>query len=161
MSEETQSDGTWSGLKKTVIGTLTTVVTGGGIWLSTTLFGGHSEDKEEHKTEVAAPAAAPVVINLTQNQENTQQQKAGGATTIIKEKVVEKPVEKKAKKSETEEFLTFDHFRKQLDRIETDLIHIKQQGDKIMGALDDRTAAIVAAVALVGANAWAVQVRRC
>ena len=52
----------------------------------------------------AAPvAAAPVVINLTQNQENTQQQKAGGTTTIIKEKIVEKPVEKKAKKSETED----------------------------------------------------------
>ena len=51
MSEETQNDGTWSGLKKTVIGTLTTVVTGGGIWLSTTLFGGPSEDKKETKTE--------------------------------------------------------------------------------------------------------------
>jgi len=92
MSEETTNDGTWSGLKKTIIGTLTTVVTGGGIYISTTLFGGHSEDKEEHKTEVAAPvaapAAAPVVINLTQNQENTQQQKAGGTTTIIKEKIV-------------------------------------------------------------------------
>ena len=59
MSEETQNDGTWSGLKKTVIGTLTTVVTGGGIWLSTTLFGGHSEDKKETKTEAAAPAPAP------------------------------------------------------------------------------------------------------
>ena len=44
MSEETtqqdQNDGTWSGLKKTLIGTLTTVIAGGGIWLSTTLFGG-------------------------------------------------------------------------------------------------------------------------
>jgi len=110
MSEETKTtetnDGTWSGLKKTLIGTLTTVVTGGGIYLSTTLFGGgHSEDKTEHKTEVAAPVAAPapVVINLTQTQENTQQQKSGGTTTIIKEKIVEKPVEKKAKKSETED----------------------------------------------------------
>ena len=52
MSEETNNDGTWSGLKKTIIGTLTTVIGGGGIWLSTTLFGGHSEDKEEPKTEV-------------------------------------------------------------------------------------------------------------
>ena len=43
------------------------------------------------------------IINLSQNQENTQQQKAGGTTTIIKEKIVEKPVEKKAKKSETED----------------------------------------------------------
>ena len=42
MSEETNApetnDGSWSGLKKTIIGTLTTVITGGGIWLSTTLF---------------------------------------------------------------------------------------------------------------------------
>ena len=33
MSEETQetNDGTWSGLKKTIIGTLTTVIAGGGV----------------------------------------------------------------------------------------------------------------------------------
>ena len=51
MSEEkeTTNDGSWSGLKKTVIATLTTVITGGGVWLSTTLFGGHSDSKEEHK----------------------------------------------------------------------------------------------------------------
>ena len=51
MSEETQdqNDGTWSGLKKTLIGTLTTVIAGGGIWVSTTLFGGGHEDKEETK----------------------------------------------------------------------------------------------------------------
>ena len=105
MSEEVNvnetNDGTWSGLKKTIIGTLTTVITGGGIYLSTTLFGGHSEDKEEVKMEAAAPA--PVVINLSQTQENTQQQKVNGTTTIIKEKIVEKPVEKKEKKSETED----------------------------------------------------------
>ena len=49
MSEETnapESDGTWSGLKKTIIGTLTTVVAGGGVWLSTQLFGGHSEEEK-------------------------------------------------------------------------------------------------------------------
>jgi hypothetical protein len=59
MSEET-NEGTWSGLKKTIIGTLSTVVAGGGTWLGVTLFGGHEEEpKEEHKTEQAAPAAAP------------------------------------------------------------------------------------------------------
>jgi hypothetical protein len=43
MSEETQeaNDGTWSGLKKTIIGTLTTVIAGGGVWVSTIIFGGH------------------------------------------------------------------------------------------------------------------------
>ena len=32
MSEETTNEGTWSGLKKTIIGTLTTVVTGGSLY---------------------------------------------------------------------------------------------------------------------------------
>ena len=47
MSEETtdHNDGTMSGLKKTIIGTLTTVITGGGIWLSTHLFGGAPTDE--------------------------------------------------------------------------------------------------------------------
>ena len=91
MSEETnvpESDGTWSGLKKTIIGTLTTVVAGGGVWLSTQLFGCDSEDKEETKTEQVAPA--PVVVNLTNNNTNQQKQQGGGTTTIIKEKTVEK-----------------------------------------------------------------------
>ena len=91
MSEETadHNDGTMSGLKKTIIGTLTTVITGGGIWLSTHLFGGESTDEEKPKTEVAAPAA-PVVINLQNNNTNQQKQSGGGGTTVIREKVVEK-----------------------------------------------------------------------
>jgi flagellar basal body-associated protein FliL len=92
MSEQTnapESDSTWSGLKKTIIGTLTTVIGGGGIWLSTKLFGGQVEEKEETKTEQVAPA--PVVINLQNNNTNQQKQENGGNTTIIKEKIVEKP----------------------------------------------------------------------
>jgi len=91
MSEETtdHNDGTMSGLKKTIIGTLTTVITGGGIWLSTQLFGGASTDEEKPKTEVAAPAA-PVVINLQNNNTNQQKQSGGGGTTVIREKVIEK-----------------------------------------------------------------------
>jgi len=92
MSEETNgtqdtNDGTWSGLKKTLIGTLTTVIAGGGIWVSTTLFGGHSEDKEETKTEQVAPA--PVIVNVQQTQENKQKVENGG-NTIIRERVIEK-----------------------------------------------------------------------
>jgi hypothetical protein len=92
MSEETNetqdtNDGTWSGLKKTLIGTLTTVIAGGGIWISTTLFGGHSEDKEETKTEQVAPA--PVIVNIQQTQENKQKVENGG-NTIIRERVIEK-----------------------------------------------------------------------
>jgi hypothetical protein len=90
MSEET-NDGTWSGLKKTIIGTLSTVITGGGVWLGTTLYGGHDEEpKEESKTEQAAPApAAPVIVNVQQNQENKQKVENGGTKVI--ERVVEKP----------------------------------------------------------------------
>lgn len=94
MSEETNetqdtNDGTWSGLRKTIIGLVGTIVTAGGVWVSTTLFGGgHSEDKEEPKTEQAAPA--PVIVNVQQNQENKQKVENGG-NTIIRERVIEKP----------------------------------------------------------------------
>ena len=115
VSEDAQpkdfNDGTLSGLKKTIIGTLTTAIGGAGIWLSTFLGGAKTETKDKDpkdgkaKTEQAAPAAAPVVINLSNNNTN-QQKQSGGNTTIIKEKtIVEKaaPAEKKAeKKSETE-----------------------------------------------------------
>jgi len=89
MSEETQNDGTWSGLKKTIIGTLSTAVLAGGTYVTTTLFGG-GDDKAETKTEQAAPAPAPVVINLENNNTN-QQKQSGGTNTIIKERVIEKP----------------------------------------------------------------------
>jgi hypothetical protein len=73
MAEETQEqEGTWSGLKKTIIGVAGTVVTAGGVWLSTILGG----DKAE-----PAPVQAAPVINITTNQ--TQQQAAGGKTVII------------------------------------------------------------------------------
>jgi hypothetical protein len=89
MSEET-NDSSWSGLKKTIIGTLSTVITGGGVWLGTTLYGGHDEDpKEETKTEQPA-AAAPVIVNVQQNQENKQKVENGGGT-VIRERVIEKP----------------------------------------------------------------------
>ena len=42
MSEEQENDGTWSGLKKTIVGVLGTVVTAGGVWL-TTLLGGETK----------------------------------------------------------------------------------------------------------------------
>ena len=83
MSEETQEqEGTWSGLKKTIIGTISTIVLGAGTWVGTTLFGG-GDDKAEAPVQQAQPT---IVINNTQ-----QQQQAAGNTTIIKEKVVEKP----------------------------------------------------------------------
>ena len=76
MSEESQNDGTMSGLLKTVIGTVGTIVTAGGAWLGSQMFGGGEQP-------AAQPAAAPV-INIQNTQ--TQQQSAGGKTVIIKEK---------------------------------------------------------------------------
>jgi len=102
MSEE-MNDGSWGGLKKTIVGTLGTVVAGGGTWLGVTLFGGHEEEpKEETKTEQAAPASAPVVVNVQQNQENKQKVENGGGTHVI-ERVVEKPAAQPEKPKKVEE----------------------------------------------------------
>jgi hypothetical protein len=98
MSEELEqsNDGTWSGLKKTIIGVATTAVMGLGTWGVTKITGGGDE---------AAPAAAPApVINI--NNTNQQSQAAGGGkTVIIKEKAAEpaKPVAP-VKKKEGDEF---------------------------------------------------------
>ena len=93
MSEETQetNGGTWSGLKKTIIGTLTTVIAGGGVWVSTLIFGGGDEPAEETKTE--QPAAQPVInLNVQQNQENKQKtENNNGGGTVIHERIIEKP----------------------------------------------------------------------
>lgn len=101
MSEETQdhNDGTWSGLKKTIVGTLSTLVLGAGTWVGTTFMGGG--DKEE--TQAPVQQAAPV-INLNVENNNTQAQSAGGGTKVI-ERVVEKPASQPApKKKDGDEF---------------------------------------------------------
>ena len=107
MSEETNApetnDGTWSGLKKTLIGTLSTAVLAGGGWLTTTLFNGGGDEKESAPTQQVAP-----VINIT-NSNASQQSNGGGTNTIIKERVIEKEVPSKnespkPKKKEGDEF---------------------------------------------------------
>jgi len=95
MAEEVENsnDGTLSGLKKTIIGVITTAVMGLGTWGVTQLTGGD---------EVPAPAAAPV-INITNS--NQQSQSAGGGKTVIikeKETIKEKPAP--VKKKEGDEF---------------------------------------------------------
>ena len=92
MSEEQENDGTWSGLRKTIIGTLGTVVAGGGTWLGVTLFGGgHDEPAEETKTEQAAPSNQPVIVNVQQNQENKQKVENGGG--VVRERIIERPAQ--------------------------------------------------------------------
>ena len=100
MSEE-QNDGTMSGLAKTLIGTVGTIVTAGGAWLGSQMFGGG----DQPAAAVSAPAP---VINITNSNQQTQQQSAGGKTIIIKEKTVgaaqTQPVAPKPKKKEGDEF---------------------------------------------------------
>ena len=97
MAEEVENsnDGTMSGLKKTIIGVITTAVMGLGTWGITQITGG---DKEE-----AAPVQAAPVINITNS--NQQSQSAGGGKTVIikeKETIKEKPAP--VKKKEGDEF---------------------------------------------------------
>jgi hypothetical protein len=97
MSEELENsnDGTLSGLKKTIIGVVTTAVMGLGTWGITQITGG---DKDETPVQQAAP-----VINITNS--NQQSQSAGGGKTVIikeKETVKEKPAP--VKKKEGDEF---------------------------------------------------------
>jgi hypothetical protein len=98
MSEEVQeNDGTLSGLKKTIIGVVTTVVMGLGTWGVTQITGGGDEPAP---VQQAAP-----VINITNS--NQQAQQSGGTKVI--ERVIEKPAAQpapapKPKKKEGDEF---------------------------------------------------------
>ena len=98
MSEEVENtnDGTWSGLKKTIVGAVGTVVTAGGVWLTTMLGGG---DKAE-----PAPVQAAPVINITNSNQQAQQASGGGKTVVIKEKETVKEPAKPVKKKEGDEF---------------------------------------------------------
>ena len=71
---EKHNDGTMSGLKKTIIGTVGTLVTAGGAFLMTYL---------QKPKEGDAKQATPQSININIP---AQQQAAGGKTVIIKEK---------------------------------------------------------------------------
>jgi flagellar basal body-associated protein FliL len=83
--EENQNE-TWGGLKKTIIGLITTIVTAAGAYVTSKLFGG--DDGGDVTMEQTIPAPAPVIINLENN--NTQQQVNSGGTTIIKETIIER-----------------------------------------------------------------------
>lgn len=98
MSEELEqsNDGTWSGLKKTIIGVATTAVMGLGTWGITQITGGGDES-------APAPAAAPApVINVNLENNNTQQ--SSGGTTKVVERVVEKPTAAPAPAPKPKEF---------------------------------------------------------
>ena len=89
---EKHNDGTMSGLKKTMIGTIGTLVTAGGAFLMTYMQKPKESDKQ----------VQPQSININIPQ---QQQAAGGGTktVIIKEKSAT-PATAKPKKKEGDEF---------------------------------------------------------
>jgi hypothetical protein len=97
MAEEVENsnDGTLSGLKKTIIGVITTAVMGLGTWGITQITGG---DKDETPVQQAAP-----VINIT-NSNQQSQSVGGGKTVIIKEKETVKEKPAPVKKKEGDEF---------------------------------------------------------
>lgn len=97
MAEETENDGSWSGLVKTIVGTVGTIVTAGGAWLGSQLFGGEEKAEAPAQT-VAAPAP---VINIT----NANQQAAApaGKTVIVQQAApAAAPVKPKAKTAKEE-----------------------------------------------------------
>jgi hypothetical protein len=92
MSEEVQEG--MSTLKKTLLGVVTTLVTGAGVYITTNInkiFGVEEEEKTE-QVQQAPAQAAPIVLNIENN--NTQQQNnSGGTRTIVKETIREVPAQ--------------------------------------------------------------------
>jgi len=88
---EKHNDGTMSGLKKTMIGTVGTLVTAGGAFLMTYMQKPKESDKQ----------VQPQSININIP---AQQQAAGGKTVIIKEKSATPAAAPKPKKKEGDEF---------------------------------------------------------
>jgi len=86
---EKHNDGTMSGLKKTIIGTIGTVAVAGGTFLTSYLNGPKKDDK-------SAPTSQPNInVNIP-----AQQQAAGNKTVIIKES---SPSQKDLKKADNSE----------------------------------------------------------
>ena len=85
---EKHNDGTMSGLKKTIIGTVGTLVTAGGAFLMTYL---------QKPKEVDTKQVTPQSININIP---AQQQVAGSKTVVIKEAA---PAQKDLKKAENSE----------------------------------------------------------
>lgn len=95
-----------STLKKTILGVVTTAVTGAGVYLTTNInkiFG--IEDETEAKveqlieaqqqTQAAQQAAqpAPIILNIDNSSTNNANSNSGGGQTIIRETVREVPAQ--------------------------------------------------------------------
>jgi hypothetical protein len=91
---EKHNDGSMSGLKKTIIGTVGTLVTAGGAFLMTYL----QKPKEGENKQVQPQS---ININIPQQQ---QAAASGGKTVIIKEKAADAKPAALVKKKEGDEF---------------------------------------------------------
>jgi hypothetical protein len=91
---EKMNDGTMSGLKKTIIGTVGTLITAGGAFLLTYV----QKPKESDNKQVQPQS---ININIPQQQ---QAAASGGKTVIIKEKAAEAKSTAPVKKKEGDEF---------------------------------------------------------
>jgi hypothetical protein len=89
---EKMNDGTMSGLKKTILGTVGTLVTAGGAFLLT-----YMQKPKEGENKQVQPQS--ININIPQ-----QQQAASGKTVIIKEKSTDSKPAAPVKKKEGDEF---------------------------------------------------------
>ena len=91
VKNEKHNDGTMSGLKKTIIGTVGTLVTAGGAFLMTYLQKPKESDKQ----------VQPQSININVP---AQQQTGGTKTVVIKEKAADAKPAAPVKKKEGDEF---------------------------------------------------------
>lgn len=91
-----------STLKKTILGVVTTAVTGAGVYLTTNInkiFG--IEDETEAKVEqlieaqqqTQAAQPAPIILNIDNSSTNNANSSSGGGQTIIRETVREVPAQ--------------------------------------------------------------------
>jgi hypothetical protein len=100
LEENENNDGTWSGLKKTIIGLITTLVTAGAAYVTSTLFGGGNSDDSKVEQVIVAPTPAPI-INLNVDNSSQNNSSGGGTTTIIRE--IERPSSQPSKPKTEEE----------------------------------------------------------
>ena len=106
MKDEDIKEG-MSGIKKTIIGVITTAVTAAGAYVTTHIDQIFGVEKEETKTEQVqeaqqspAQTAAPITINI--ENANQQKQSSSSQPTRVIERVIEKPAPAK-KEEESDE----------------------------------------------------------
>jgi flagellar basal body-associated protein FliL len=86
MAEEQEQEGTWSGLKKTIIGVATTLVTAGGVWVSTLLGGGDKEATHKPNNNLRVVVKQLLLKRNRQHQHNQRQKLRKKKVTNLRRK---------------------------------------------------------------------------